>query len=118
MAVTSMRSLGSRASLMVMARESGLARGILVPCICKTPCLDNRARHAHRLPIPGALVTPQVGLETWNGLETGRFHDVASGHGCRLRIAVSVAKSYLAQMSRGLAETGHPAPRRPDRPDL
>src|SRR5437879_7781297 len=110
MAVTSMRSFGSRARRMVMARESGLARGILVPCICKTPCLGDRARHARRLPIPGALVTPEVGLETWNGLETGRFHDLASGHGSRVRIAIRVAKSYLAQMSCGFAETRDPAP--------
>src|SRR5436305_2859945 len=101
MAVTSMRSLGSRASLIVMARESGLARGILVPCICKTPWLDDPARHAHRLPIPGPLVTPEVGLKTWNGLKTGRLHDLASGPACRLRIAVRVAKSRLAQVSGG-----------------
>src|SRR5215218_3114785 len=76
---------------MVMARESGFARGILVPCICKTPCLDDRARHAHRLPMPGPLVAPEVGLEAWNGLEACRLHD---------------------------AETGDAAPRRRDRPDV
>src|SRR3954453_16409282 len=81
MAVTSMRSLGSRGRRMVMARDSDLARGILVPCICKTPCLDDRARHAHRLPMPGPLVAPEVGLEAWNRLEACRFHDVAAGHG-------------------------------------
>src|SRR3569623_698849 len=118
MAVTSMRSVRSRARRMVMARESGLARGILVPCICKTPCLDDRARHAHGLPMPGPLVAPEVGLKAWNRLEACRLHDVASGLVLRLRIAIRVAKRLLSQMSRGLAETGVAAPRRRDRPDV
>src|SRR5215475_557054 len=116
MAVTSMRSFGSRAMRMVMARESGFARGILVPCICKTPCFDDCPRHAHWLSIPGPLVTPEVRLEAWDRRKTRCPHDVAPGRRRRLRVAIGAAISPLTQMLRGLAEACDSSARRRDCP--
>src|SRR5882757_4102366 len=119
MAVTSMRSLGSRAIRIEIEREAGLTgNGALVPCICKTPCWEIRCRHVWWNAIPGPLVTPEVGLEARYGLEAYCDQQIATRRRRWLGEIISADKSRLSQISRDVCQSNNGAPVASEGPDI
>src|SRR6516162_6088043 len=104
MAVTSIRSLGSRAMRIEIAREPSLGDdGVLVPCICKTPCWRPRP-YIRRRSIPGALVTPELPLRTFDRRKADRDHQIAAVLARWLSIEIGRCKPRLAKVLRYIAK--------------
>src|SRR3977135_1627588 len=103
MAVTSMRSLGSRAIRIEIARGFGLANsGGLLPCICKTPCWDIRCRHLSWNAIPRPLVAPEFVLKTGDWFEAECDHQIASVGARGLSIEIRRRKPRFGKMFRNI----------------
>src|ERR1700737_1189282 len=119
MAVTSMRSLGSRAIRIEIERDAGLTdNGALVPCICKTPCWEIRCRQVRGNGVPGPLVTPEGGLEARYRPEAYCDQQIATRR-CRwLGEIISADKSRLSQISRDVCQSDNGAPVAREGPDI
>src|SRR5580692_8251766 len=119
MAVTSIRSLGSRAMRIEIERESGLADDrALLPCIRKAPRRDIRCRRVRRTAIPGPLITPKVGLQTRHRREAYCYQQIPARHGRRLRKIIGVRKSRLSQIVRDISQSDDGAPVADESPDI
>src|SRR6266567_1177906 len=119
MAVTSIRSLGSRAIRIKIERGFGLLdNGGLVPCIRKTPCWEIRCRHIRRNTLPRALITPKIRLVTRDRRKAYRDQQIAACRRRRLGEIISAEKSRLPQILRDVSQSDNSAPIAGQRPDI
>src|SRR6266404_1265431 len=119
MAVTSMRSLGSRAMRIEIERSFNLADGgDLVPCICNTPCWEIRCRHVRRTAIPRPPITPELVLKTGDWFEADCDHQIASLRTRGLSIEIGRRKSRLGKMRRYITQPRHRLAMTGNRPDV
>src|SRR6202048_4374924 len=118
MAVTSIRSLGSRAMRIetprwVMVSDDGGLR----PCSCKTPRRSD-CRYAGPHAIPGPLVTPEFLLKALDRFEADRDHQIATVRARRLSIEIRRRKPRGGEMRRYVSQHGHRPAMTGDRPDV
>src|ERR1700754_1871303 len=100
MAVTSIRSLGSRAMRIEIARWLMLSDdGALRPCICKTPRRSD-CRYAGMHAIPGPLLTPEFLLKACDRFEADRDHPVGHAIGRGLSIEIGRRQPPGVEMRR------------------
>src|SRR6266852_735297 len=119
MAVTSIRSFGSRASRIEIERGFRLVDdGGLVPCICKTPCREIRCRHIRRNTLPRPLITPEIGLVTRDRRKAYRDQQIAACRRRGLGEIISAEKSRLSQILRDVSQSDNSAPVAGQRPDI
>src|ERR1700681_1356118 len=118
MAVTSIRSLGSRAMRIEIARWLMVSDdGGLRPCICKTPRRSD-CRYAGPHAIPGPLVTPELLLKAGDRFEADRDHQVATVRARRLSIEIGRRQPRRRELRRYVAQPGHRPAVTGDRPDV
>src|ERR1700716_560439 len=116
MAVTSIRSLGSRAMRIEIARWLMVSDdGGLRPCICKTPRRSD-CRHAGLHAIPGPLVTPEFLLKALDRFESDSDHQIATVRARRLSIEIGRRQPRRGKMRRYIAQPGHRPAMTGDRP--
>src|ERR1700754_2275215 len=107
MAVTSIRSLGSRAMRIEIARWLITSDdGDLRPCICKTPRRSD-CRYAGAHTIPGPLVTPEFLLKALDRFEANRDHQIPSVRTRGLSIEIGQFQPRHGEMCRYVAQPSH-----------
>src|SRR3569833_843618 len=117
-AVTSMRSFGSRAMRTLIARGLGLAvDAMLVPCIGHAPCW-NAGRRQELQPIPRPLVTPEIRLKALYWAEAGGEEPVASILSRRLRKYIGAGVARPSQMLSHLAVASDSTTKKGARPNV
>src|ERR1700730_10470296 len=118
MAVTSIRSLGSRAMRIEIARWLMASDdGDLRPCICKTPRRSD-CRYAGPHAIPGPLVTPEFLLKALDRFEADRDHQIAPVRARGLSIEIGRRQPRRGEMRRYVSQPGHRSAMTGDRPDV